>query len=240
MVSLLRKPLPTDDKYSRGVVGFATGSVEFPGAAILGVTAAMRTGVGLVRYLGPVEVSKVLIEARPETVLGEGRAQAWVIGSGVLAGDQRIESAINFAGRKIVDAGALTLENLSRLSEQDFITPHLGEAKRLGCETLAELTRLTKSVVILKGSVTKIGQFGKAEISVGPNPAELATAGTGDVLAGILGALVASNEAADGIELAKFAVELHAQAARVASEYGPMVALDLAEAVRVVVHEWSS
>jgi ADP-dependent NAD(P)H-hydrate dehydratase / NAD(P)H-hydrate epimerase len=232
--------MPTDDKYSRGVVGFATGSVEYPGAAILGVTAAMRTGVGLVRYLGPTEVSKLVIETRPEVVLGDGRAQAWVIGSGVPAGDQRIDVAMNFAARKILDAGALTLENLAKLSERDFITPHVGEAKRLGCANLAELTQLTKAVVILKGSVTKIGQFGKPEISVGPNPAELATAGTGDVLAGILGALAASNETADGVELAKFAVELHAQAARVASAAGPMVALDLAEAVRVVVHEWTS
>ena len=232
--------MPTDDKYSRGVVGFATGSNEFPGAAILGVTAAMRTGVGLVRYLGPAEVSKLVIEVRPEVVLGEGRSQAWVIGSGVLTGDSRITAALDFEARKILDAGALTLENLAKLDERDFITPHLGEAKRLGCETVSELTQLTKAVVILKGSVTKIGQFGKAEISVGPNPAELATAGSGDVLAGILGALVATNELSEGIELAKFAVELHAQAARVASETGPMVAMDLAEAVRGVVHEWSS
>ncbi len=239
MQSLLREPTASDDKYSRGVVGFVTGSIQFPGAAILGVTAAMRTGIGMVRYSGPIEVSNLLIEARPEAVLGSGRSGAWVIGSGVPSDDPRIAEALGFEGRKIVDAGALTLENLSRLTAQDFVTPHLGEAKRLGCEDVEALSRLTAAVVVLKGSITLIGQRGEQTISVGPNPAELSTAGTGDVLAGILGALVAANPTTDGIPLAKFAVELHAEAARLAANAGPMVALDLAEAVREVVKSWS-
>ncbi len=231
--------MATDDKYSRGVVGFATGSTDFPGAAILGVTAAMRTGIGMVRYLGPVEVSNLLIEARPEAVLGAGRAQSWVIGSGVPNGDTRIVEALAFDGRKIVDAGALTLENLAPLTEQDFITPHSGEAERLGCANVLELTQITKAVVVLKGSVTKVGQRGAASVEIGPNPAALATAGTGDVLAGILGALVAANPKADGVELARFAVELHAEAARIAADAGPVSALDVAEAIRTVVKSWS-
>jgi NAD(P)H-hydrate repair Nnr-like enzyme with NAD(P)H-hydrate dehydratase domain len=239
MRSLLRKPLPTDDKYSRGVVGFATGSTEFPGAAILGVTGAMRTGVGMVRYLGPTEVSNLLIESRPEAVLGEGRAAAWVIGSGLPSGDPRIELALGFEGRKVVDAGALTIANLARLTEQDFVTPHLGEANRLGCATLGELTAVTKAVVVLKGSVTQVGQQGSEAAEIGPNPADLATAGTGDVLAGILGALIAANPDEDGLALASFAVQLHAEAGRVAAEAGPVVALDVAEAVREVVKSWS-
>ena len=193
----------------------------------------------MVRYSGPVESSNLLIEARPEAILGVGRSQAWVIGSGVPSDDARITEALGFEGRKIVDAGALTLENLSRLTEQDFVTPHLGEAKRLGCEDVEALSRLTAAVIVLKGSITQIGQRGEQTISVGPNPAELATAGTGDVLAGILGALVAANPTTDGILLAKFAVELHAEAAKLAAKAGPMVALDLAEAVREVVKLWS-
>jgi NAD(P)H-hydrate repair Nnr-like enzyme with NAD(P)H-hydrate dehydratase domain len=239
MRSLLRKPLPTDDKYSRGVVGFATGSEQFPGAAILGVTAAMRTGVGMVRYLGPGETSKLVVEVRPEVVLGEGKAHAWVIGSGVPVDDPRIALALGFAGRKVVDAGALTIANLASLTEQDFITPHRGEAARLGCESIDELVELTAAVVVLKGSVTQIGQRGAETFEVGPNPAELATAGTGDVLAGILGALVAANPEVSGLSLAKFAVELHAEAGRVAADAGPLVALDVAEAVREVVRSWS-
>ena len=232
-------PLPTDNKYSRGVVGFATGSKQFPGAAILGVTAAMRTGVGMVRYLGPTEVSNLVVEVRPEIVLGEGKAQAWVIGSGVPVDDPRIALCLGFASRKVMDAGALTVENLACLTERDFITPHSGEAARLGCGSVDELVELTAAVVVLKGSVTRIGQRGAETVEVGPNPAELATAGTGDVLAGILGALIASNPEADGLSLARFAVELHAEAARRAARGGPVVAQDVAEAVREVVKSWS-
>ena len=239
MRSLLREAQSNDNKYSRGVVGFVTGSVEFPGAAILGVTAAMRTGVGMVRYLGPTKVSDLLIEARPEAVLVAGKAEAWVIGSGVPSGDSRISEALDFDGRKILDAGAITVEYLARLTPLDFITPHLGEAERIGCHDLAALTALTEAVVVLKGSITRIGQRGHTSVEVGPNPADLATAGTGDVLAGILGALTAANPLVEGIELAKFAVELHAEAARVAANEGPVVALDVAEAVREVVKSWS-
>jgi NAD(P)H-hydrate repair Nnr-like enzyme with NAD(P)H-hydrate dehydratase domain len=239
MRSLLREAQPADNKYSRGVVGFVTGSSKFPGAAILGVTAAMRTGLGMVRYLGPTEVSNLLIEARPEAILVEGKADVWVIGSGVPSGDPRILEALKFEGRKILDAGAITVENLAQLSERDFVTPHLGEAERIGCQDLAALTDLTEAVVVLKGTVTLIGQRGSEPLAVGPNPAELATAGTGDVLAGILGALTAANPDVSGMELAAFAVELHAEAARVAAEAGPVAALDVAEAVRSVVKAWS-
>ena len=239
MHSLLRKPEETDNKYSRGVVGFVTGSAQFPGVAILGVTAAMRTGVGMVRYLGPKDVSELLVEVRPESVLVAGEADCWVIGSGVPSDDPRITEALAFEGRKILDAGALTIENLAKLSKGDFVTPHAGEAARLGCSNLDQITALTNAVVILKGSVTQIGQRGHLSLEVGPNPAELATAGTGDVLAGVLGALVAANSKVDGIELAKFAVELHAEAARTAALSGPVTALDLAEAVRGVVKSWT-
>ena len=61
---LLRKPLASDDKYSRGVVGFVTGSEAYPGAAILGVTAAIRTGIGMIRYLGPSSVSNLVLDRK--------------------------------------------------------------------------------------------------------------------------------------------------------------------------------
>lgn len=240
MQSLLNKPGPDDNKYSRGVVGFATGSEAFPGAAILGVTAAMRTGIGMVRYLGPDSTANLLIEVRPEVVLGSGNCDAWVIGSGVPTEDPRISEALSFQGRKIVDAGALTPANLAELTDRDFITPHLGEARRLGCETAQELATITNAVVILKGNTTVIAKRGEAEVSVGPNSPELATAGTGDVLAGVLGALAASNPEADGLEIAALAVRLHSAAAVLAAKDGPVVALDVAEALRHVVADWRS
>ncbi|MBN9183755.1 MAG: NAD(P)H-hydrate dehydratase, partial [Microbacterium sp.] len=79
---VLRVPTGSDDKYSRGVVGLRTGSDAFPGAAVLGVEAAWRTGVGMVRYVGPRRAADLVLARRPETVTADGRVQAWVIGSG--------------------------------------------------------------------------------------------------------------------------------------------------------------
>ena len=76
-------PGTADDKYSRGVLGMVTGSTRFPGAAVLGVEAALHTGLGMVRYLGPTEVGTLVLQRRPEIVLGDGRVQAWLLGSGI-------------------------------------------------------------------------------------------------------------------------------------------------------------
>ena len=78
----LHAPSESDDKYRRGVVGIRTGSDQYPGAAVLGVEAAWRTGVGMVRYLGPERPASLVLQRRPETVTVGGRVQAWVIGSG--------------------------------------------------------------------------------------------------------------------------------------------------------------
>ena len=78
----LRRPTASDDKYSRGVVGVRTGSDRYPGAAVLGVEAAHRTGAGMVRYIGPARAEDLVLARRPETVTGAGRVQAWLVGSG--------------------------------------------------------------------------------------------------------------------------------------------------------------
>ena len=79
---VLRRPTAPDDKYSRGVLGIRTGSDQYPGAAVLGVEAAWRTGLGMVRYLGPSVPTSLVLQRRPETVTADGRVQAWLIGSG--------------------------------------------------------------------------------------------------------------------------------------------------------------
>lgn len=109
----LHRPTDADDKYSRGVVGLRTGSDEYPGAAVLGVEAAWRTGVGMVRYTGPA--SGLVLQRRPETVVVDGRAQAWVIGSGTDAGARTAAETLALRGvlasglPVVVDAGALDL-----------------------------------------------------------------------------------------------------------------------------------
>lgn len=259
---LLRSPNATDDKYSRGVVGFVTGSEGFPGAAILGVTAALRTGVGMVRYLGPASVSAALVEVRPEAVLQTGRCQAWVVGSGIAAdsaGEQasRIVELSHQAGYLVVDAGALDLIDFQTCKATCLLTPHSGElarlltrlgsnntrenveADRVGAARLA--AKLTGQVVLLKGSENVLATAERA-LTLPAGPAGLATAGTGDVLAGVLGALIAGNFAKleSGHltleDVAQGGVALHCAAAN--SIFGPIAALDLANAIQRVVGEF--
>ena len=260
--AVLRKPTATDDKYSRGVVGFVTGSLEYPGAAILGVTAAMRTGVGMVRWLGPESVGQMLLEVRPEVVLQNGRAQCWVVGSGV-SEDSTSEQAKNATdvlsqgGFAIIDAGALAFLDLRNLAADAVLTPHAGELERLLSRFGESLTRqqieadptsaaklaakLTGQVVLLKGNVTTVADSTGEVWQTPAASAWLATAGSGDVLAGVLGALIASNagkiqdKALRLPEVALAGAILHAEAGAKAAEIGPIVALDIAEAIREVV-----
>jgi len=101
------------------------------------------------------------------------------------------------------------------------------------------LAGLTRQTVCLKGSITVIANADFETVSVGPNPADLATAGTGDVLAGIMGAILAAHhDDFDALDVAQTAVLIHAEAARRLSKQGPIAALDLANEVRNVVADW--
>lgn len=253
---LLQRPTASDDKYSRGVLGFITGSEEFAGAAILGTTAAIRTGVGMVRYVGPKAVSQLVLESRPEIVLGSGRTQAWVLGSGVsklsIEQNTQIEKVISGSQSEILilDAGALDQVSANfAAGDRTILTPHRGEAVRLlarlnalsnegldGHQLAEAVQKTTGCTVVLKGSKTLIAsEAGVLECAEAP--AELATAGTGDVLAGIMGALAAINfdEVTSGnarlADIAEAAVSVHTRAADILAAKGPIAALDLANAV---------
>jgi hydroxyethylthiazole kinase-like uncharacterized protein yjeF len=256
MSEFIRKPNAADDKYSRGVVGFITSSEEFPGAALLGITAAMRTGVGMVRYLGPKRVADLVLLARPETVLQDGRAQAWVVGSGVPINDvEQLELIRNVVSEKnlvVVDAGALQIVDFNACAAKCVLTPHAGEAAALlnslghaasRAEVEADpikfallIASLTNQLTVLKGNRTVIAQ-GTKTYQFDPAPAVLATAGSGDVLAGIIGAMLAANAQdiisgdAELFDVVKAAINLQATAAALAAENSTVVALDIAEAV---------
>ena len=245
--------MASDDKYSRGVVGFITGSEQYPGAAILGISAAMRTGIGMVRYLGPRSVGNLLLQTRPEAVLSDGKAQSWVFGSGVPAdspGSSFMQEHFELADLSVVDAGAIELLDLRARTGLAVLTPHAGELARLLNVERQEIldspakhasgsALLTDCVVLLKGHSSYVASpDGELRVIENLSPA-LSTAGTGDVLAGILGALLAANHdaAIDGafLDLVQLGVELHSDAAELASGRGPIVALDVAEAVREVI-----
>lgn len=257
-------PAAGDDKYSRGVLGVVTGSQEFPGAAVLGVEAAHRTGVGMVRYIGTRAVRQAVLARRPETVTVGGRVQAWLIGSGidqgrrsfVLLGD--LGHALADHVPVVLDAGALDL--VGTHTAPTVITPHARELAALLSsreipasleEVLADpvawAERAAKELgvaVLLKGAVTHVCDPDGDRYTVTAPTHWLATAGSGDVLGGILGALVATHHAqlatdAEALTaLAATAAWVQGEAARRASADvggGPVTALDVAEAVPQVI-----
>lgn len=253
---LIRVPGESDDKYSRGVVALRTGSDAYPGAAVLGVEAAWRAGAGFVRFLGAGRAADAVIARRPETVVSTGtgktRVDGWVIGSGTDA-EHRSESDTRalreiLAGTApvVVDAGALDLapESTANL----LITPHAREfarlQERLGLSAKdnrrTDASRMATELgatVLLKGARTLIAAPDGRVIEVAAGTGWLATAGTGDVLAGVLGAVLAANPSADLAEVAAAGAWLHGHAGRIAAGVvqggagHPIVALDVAEAL---------
>jgi len=260
----LAAPGRDDDKYRRGVLGVMTGSIDYPGAAVLGVEAAHRTGVGMVRYSGPRSVRTAVLARRPETVTVPGRVQAWLLGSGIDAGHRPfmlsgdLQHALASRVPVVLDAGGLDL--VGTHTAPTVITPHAREltglllSRDVEC-TLEEVeadpagwaeraaTELNVAV-LLKGAVTHVCDPAGARFTVTESTHWLASAGTGDVLGGILGALVATHherldtDASAITKLAATAAYVHSEAARHASDAwagGPVTALDVAEHVPVVI-----
>jgi hydroxyethylthiazole kinase-like uncharacterized protein yjeF len=242
-------PALDDDKYSRGVLGIITGSSQYPGAAVLGVEAALRTGVGMVRYLGPRRAADLVLARRPETVTADGRVQAWLLGSGMDHANRESESGEAMAAAVaqevpvVLDGGAFDLS--SSTNGPTVITPHFRELARvLGVEVdeisddpagAAERAAGTLGVtVLLKGHTSYIAAPDGTRLSATLAPSWLATAGAGDALGGVLGALVAthaSEVAGDAGLLARLAATasvIHGLAAERASGGGPLTVLDLA------------
>lgn len=249
-------PSDSDDKYSRGVLGFLTGSSRYPGAAAIGVEAALHTGVGMVRYIGPASPTALVLQRRPEAVPGWGRAQAWVVGSGwgatQVGSDPNDPDAaadldrVLASGAPIVlDAGALT--RWGEVAGSTVLTPHAGElARLLGCsraeveadraEAVRRGAQLTEAVVLLKGAETLVVGPGDEMLRVRNATPWLATAGAGDALAGILGALLSAQPAAPDLTgIAASAAWVHGEAARRASNGGPFTVLQLCVEVSGVV-----
>jgi hydroxyethylthiazole kinase-like uncharacterized protein yjeF len=232
-------PGPHDDKYTQGVTGVMAGSSTYPGAAVLCTGAAVAATSGMVRYAGSAH-SEVLarwpeIIASPTPAVA-GRVQAWVVGPG-LGTDETGAAALWFAlGTDlpvIVDADGLTIlaahpELVANRDAPTVLTPHAGEFARLagsppGDDRIGATRKLADTfgaTVLLKGNVTIIADPG------GPvylNPAGqswAATAGSGDVLSGMIGALLASGLPA--AEAAAAAAFVHARAAALsAADPGP-------------------
>lgn len=233
LATLWPRPQAGDHKYSRGVLGLVAGSARFPGAGVLTASAAVATGVGMLRLLASAEVTETVLQTYPEVVTDAGRVQAWAIGPGApdrLTMQHAITAAESQHLPLVIDAGGLSL--LTRpLETSCILTPHAGELADLlarlgtGAPNRAEIeaepvthavraAQVLEAIVLLKGNRTIIARPDGTVVAPEPGPATLATAGTGDVLTGILGALLATTHGTDIdlADLAGLAVLMHARA----------------------------
>jgi hydroxyethylthiazole kinase-like uncharacterized protein yjeF len=274
LARLLPRPERRSHKYSRGVLGIVAGSQRYPGAAVLACRGALASGVGMVRYLGPPDVADLVRQACPEVVCGtesvaDTHVQAWLVGPGIDEGAdeqlQRVREAAATGLPTVADAGALPA--LPRvLAPHLVLTPHAGELAallasygdrrgRAGVEaaTLAaarQAAGLTGATVLLKGATTLVAAPSGAVFSQAEATPWMATAGSGDVLAGVLGSLLAQLSGNEGMfsdhgigpterwaGIAAMAASLHGLAGVRASAGGPVTATEIAHAVPEVLRE---
>lgn len=243
LVRLLPVPGREADKYRRGVVGVAAGSARYTGAAVLCAGGAVRGGAGMVRYVGADEAADRVRGRWPEVVVGDGQVQAWAVGSG--GGDDaaaRLERAARDGVPMVVDADALVALRAHRdPATPVLLTPHAGELARLvgAGRAAVEARRLhharaaardLDAVVLLKGSTTVVARpDGRVRVNPTGTPA-LATAGSGDVLAGLCGALLAGG--LDPFDAGSAGAWLHGLAGRLVSRGGsPISAGDVLDAL---------
>jgi hydroxyethylthiazole kinase-like uncharacterized protein yjeF len=236
-------PVPgaEDNKYRRGVTGVAAGSATYPGAAVLASGAAVQGGTGMVRYAGTAADA---VRVRwPEvvatgSVTDAGRVQSWVVGPGVGtggAGREVLEQVLSAGVPVCVDADAITLlardPDLWDARDPDtpvLLTPHEGEFARIAGEigpdrvaAVRQAAQRFRSIVLLKGHTTVVAHpDGRVLVNLARS-AWPATAGSGDVLSGLIGSLLAAG--VDPWLAAGCAAYVHDLAGELAADGAPIV-----------------
>jgi hydroxyethylthiazole kinase-like uncharacterized protein yjeF len=253
------RPNALSDKYTRGVAGLATGSLQFPGAALLSVAGALGGPAGMVRYSGPL--ADDVVRAHPSVIVSgrvaeTGRVQAWLCGCGLGTDERAYEELRAVLGTSVpvvLDADALTMLGdghmtswLRQREAPTVVTPHDREFTRIAgdevgpdrVEAARQLAGRLRIIVLLKGDRTIVATpDGTAWANPTGTPA-LATAGTGDVLAGLLVSLLAAGLPADRAAIA--AAFVHGLAGRRAQgglggNTAPVTASDVAAAIPATV-----
>ena len=245
-------PGPKDDKYTQGVTGVLAGSATYPGAAVLCTGAAVAATSGMVRYAG--SAAQHVLSEWPEviatpSVSTAGRVQSWVVGPG-LGTDDAGATALWFALDTnlpvIVDADGLTIlaahpDLVANRTAPTVLTPHAGEFERLagappGEDRVSATRKLADRLgvtVLLKGNITVIAEPGGPVYLNSAGQSWAATAGSGDVLSGLIGALLAAG--LPPAEAAASAAYVHARAANLsAADPGPRPAPTSAS--RILAH----
>jgi hydroxyethylthiazole kinase-like uncharacterized protein yjeF len=230
-------PGPTDDKYSQGVVGVIAGSARYPGAGVLCAGAAVAATSGMVRYAGTA--APQVLSRWPEVVAVDGfdaagRVQAWVVGPGMGVDEEARTVLCAVLGTDLpvlVDAGALTLVAaepglVAGRSAPTLLTPHAGEFARLtGRDPAADRVAATRGLaaewgtsVLLKGRCTVIADPDGSVLLNEAGGSAAATAGAGDVLSGVIGALMSTGLAP--LTAAAMGARAHSLAANLAAGQG--------------------
>ncbi|WP_433603616.1 NAD(P)H-hydrate dehydratase [Nocardia sp. CA-135953] len=227
-------PGPADDKYTQGVTGICAGSATYPGAAVLCAGAAVAATSGMVRYAGTgaAEVLDHFPEViAAQTISSTGRVQSWVFGPGTgtdTDAHKRLAEILATDLPVVVDADGLTLlaadpDLIRGRTAATVLTPHAGEFARLtghevGQDRVAAVHELAESwqlTVLLKGRATLVATPGRPVLVNEAGGSWAATAGAGDVLSGIIGALLAAGY--DPAWSAAAAARVHALAANLAA-----------------------
>lgn len=247
--ALLPRAGDGDDKYSGGILGVAAGSSGYPGAAVLAVGGALRMRSSLVRYVGPAAAG--VTAAWPEALVSDeapaeaGRVQAWAVGPGLGRDEQAAQvlaDVLNSDVPVVVDADALRLladrpELVRHRSAPTILTPHDREFTAFGgvpldANRLAAVRALASRLgvtVLLKGAATiVVDADGDAYVNATGTSA-LASAGTGDVLTGIIGSLLAAG-LPPGLAAAAGA-HVHGRAGQRAQQGGALLASDVIDAL---------
>ena len=260
-------PSELDHKYSRGTLGAITGSAQYPGAAVLTTKAAVATGLGVLRFHSSSGLAHLVLHAAPEVIVQPGKVDAWLVGSGI--SEKKFSDYTTWLRHRwftlmkaqsvptVLDAGAL--DWAGKLSQPTLITPHVGELAKLlmkrGIKVSSEAieadpkkwavaaAKELKVTVLLKGSVTYVAN-NEILIELPKATPWLATAGSGDVLAGIIGAIVATNYIEilnDQNNLARVAATgafIHNSAALLASKDSPISATSIIEFIPEAIRKF--
>jgi len=257
---LLPQPGPQSHKHARRRLGVVSGGALSTGAARLSARAGLRGGAGLVKVFCPPDAAPVLAVALEAVMLAAFTTpdqlqaladpmDAVVIGPAAGLSESTVLNLAALArtgAALVVDADALTLfrdrpeQLFAWLDRDDVLTPHEGEFERLFPDLLVELgredaaqeaARRTGAIIVLKGAATVIAApDGRVAVNGDGSP-WLATAGSGDVLAGLIGGLIAQHM--DSFDAARAAVWIHSEAAR---RFGPgLIAEDLPQGLPAVL-----
>lgn len=231
--------LPDAHKYSRGIVAICAGSEKYPGAALLAVGGARRGGSGYVQFISQsTRIVDLVVSKFPDVVpiksSHEIKADALLIGSGgATLSNPPTDIPL------VLDGAAIALAKKTR-NPITVITPHEGEIGYLGVardtrlETAVSLAKQYKCFVVLKGPRTVIASpYGTHSLDRKGGP-ELATAGSGDILAGLITSMLASYKPSseEVLDVLIKAVAMHSHAGRCAGKkVNPVVATDILDAL---------